>query len=122
MKTFGEFISLKRKEKRITLKAMAEELEISTPYMSDVEKGRRYSFDLEKLEKIAKILNMSEEEKNEMMDLAGKQREEVAPDLPEYINSTPAVSVALRKARDLNLGEKEWYEFIEKLENDERKD
>lgn len=57
-----------------------------------------------------------------MMDLAGKQREEVAPDLPEYINSTPAVSVALRKARDLNLGEKEWYEFIEKLENDERKD
>ena len=101
---------------------MAEELEISTPYMSDVEKGRRYSFDLDKLEKIAKILNMSEEEKNEMMDLAGKQREEVAPDLPEYINSTPAVSVALRKARDLNLGEKEWYEFIEKLENDERKD
>ncbi len=122
MRTFGEFISLKRKEKRITLKAMAEELEISTPYMSDVEKGRRYSFDLDKLEKIAKILNMSEEEKNEMMDLAGKQREEVAPDLPEYINSTPAVSVALRKARDLNLGEKEWYEFIEKLENDERKD
>ncbi len=122
MRTFGEFISLKRKEKRITLKDMAEELEISTPYMSDVEKGRRYSFDLDKLEKIAKILNMSEEEKNEMMDLAGKQREEVAPDLPEYINSTPAVSVALRKARDLNLGEKEWYEFIEKLENDERKD
>lgn len=122
MRTFGEFISLKRKEKRITLKAMAEELEISTPYMSDVEKGRRYSFDLDKLEKIAKILNMSEDEKNEMMDLAGKQREEVAPDLPEYINSTPAVSVALRKARDLNLGEKEWYEFIEKLENDERKD
>ena len=122
MRTFGEFISLKRKEKRITLKAMAEELEISTPYMSDVEKGRRYSFDLDKLEKISKILNMSEEEKNEMMDLAGKQREEVAPDLPEYINSTPAVSVALRKARDLNLGEKEWYEFIEKLENDERKD
>ena len=122
MRTFGEFISLKRKEKRITLKAMAEELEISTPYMSDVEKGRRYSFDLDKLEKIAKILNMSEEEKNEMMDLASKQREEVAPDLPEYINSTPAVSVALRKARDLNLGEKEWYEFIEKLENDERKD
>lgn len=68
MRTFGEFISLKRKEKRITLKAMAEELEISTPYMSDVEKGRRYSFDLDKLEKIAKILNMSEEEKNEMMD------------------------------------------------------
>lgn len=122
MRTFGEFISLKRKEKRITLKAMAEELEISTPYMSDVEKGRRYSFDLDKLEKIAKILNMSEEEKNEMMDLAGKQRKEVAPDLPEYINSTPAMSVALRKARDLNLGEKEWYEFIEKLENDERKD
>ena len=115
MKTFGEFISQKRKDQMITLKAMAEAIGISSPYLSDVEKGKRYSFDLGKLEKIAKILNMSEEEKNEMMDLAGKQREEVAPDLFEYINSTPAVSVALRKARDLNLGEKEWYEFIDSV-------
>ncbi len=120
MKTFGDFISQKRKEKRITLKAMAELIGITSPYLSDVEKGKRDSFDLERLEKIAKILEMTEEEKATMMDLAGRQREEVAPDLPGYILRTPAASVALRKAKDLDLGEEEWYKFIEQIEKGEK--
>ena len=117
MKTFGEFISQKRKDQMITLKAMAEAIGISSPYLSDVEKGNRDSFDLEKLEKIASFLKLSSEEKNEMMDLAGQQRKEVAPDLPEYINRVPAVSVALRTARDLDASEEEWHNFIRDLIN-----
>lgn len=116
--TFGDFISQKRKDLRITLKDMADRLNISSPYLSDVEKGKRDSFDLERLNQIAKILNLDEEESSLMMDLAGKQRNTLAPDLLEYILKTKGVSVALRKARDLDVKEEEWIKFIEEIEKE----
>lgn len=112
---FGDFITQKREEKQITLREMAKKLGITPPYLSDVEKDRRNPFDLEKLEILANILMLSEEDKTTMLDLAGKKRNEVAPDLPEYIMERDYVSAALRTARDLDAGEEEWLEFVKEL-------
>lgn len=112
---FGDFISKKRQEREITLRDMAKRLEISAPYLSDVEKDRRNPFDIEKLKVLTQILNLSEEEKREMLDLAGKKRGDVAPDLPNYIINNDYVSAALRTARDLDAGEEEWNKFVEEL-------
>lgn len=112
---FGDFITQKREEKQITLREMAKKLGITPPYLSDVEKDRRNPFDLEKLEILANILILSEEDKTIMLDLAGKKRNEVAPDLPEYIMERDYVSAALRTARDLDAGEEEWLEFVKEL-------
>ena len=81
---FGEFINKKRVEKKITLRKMADMLGVSAPFLTDVEKDRRNPFDMEKLTQLAKILNLSKEENAQMLDLAGKKRNAVAPDLPEY--------------------------------------
>lgn len=112
---FGEFIADKREEKKITLREMAKRLEFTPPYLSDVEKDRRNPFDLEKLNMLSDILMLSEEEKVEMLDLVGKKRKAVAPDIPEYIMERDYVSVALRTARDLDASEQEWSEFVKKL-------
>lgn len=112
---FGDFIAQKREEKKITLREMAKKLDITPPYLSDVEKDRRNPFDLEKLELLANILLLSDEEKTIMLNLAGKKRNEVAPDLPEYIMERDYVSAALRTARDLDAGEDEWLEFVKEL-------
>lgn len=56
---FGEFISKKRVEKKITLRKMADMLGVSAPFLTDVEKDRRNPFDMEKLTQLAKILNLS---------------------------------------------------------------
>lgn len=112
---FGDFISKKRQEREITLRDMAKRLEISAPYLSDVEKDRRNPFDIEKLKVLTQILSLSEEEKREMLDLAGKKRGDVAPDLPNYIINNDYVSAALRTARDLDAGEEEWNKFAEEL-------
>lgn len=114
-KNFGEFITKKREEKQITLREMAKRLEISPPYLSDVEKDRRNPFELEKLEQLSNILNLSEEEETIMFNLAGKKRDDVAPDLPDYIKGRDYVSAALRTARDLDAGEEEWLEFVKDL-------
>ena len=112
---FGEFISKKRVEKKITLRKMADMLGVSAPFLTDVEKDRRNPFDMEKLTQLAKILNLSKEENAQMLDLAGKKRNAVAPDLPEYIMERDYVSAALRTARDLDAGEEEWNQFVEEL-------
>lgn len=112
---FGEFIKAKREEKGITLRKMAEQLECSAPYLSDVEKDRRNPFDMDKLELIARILCLTDDEVSQMMNLVGKKRNSVAPDLPDYIMQRDYVSAALRTARDLDAGEQEWLQFVEAL-------
>lgn len=112
---FGEFLQKKREEKQITLRKMAELLGFSAPFLSDVEKDRRNPPDMEKLSILAEILHLSEEDKSLMLDLAGKKRNSVAPDLPEYIMERDYVSAALRTARDLDAGEEEWLQFVEEL-------
>ena len=112
---FGEFISQKRVEKQITLRKMADMLGVSAPFLTDVEKDRRNPFDMEKLTQLAKILDLSNEERELMFNLAGKKRNAVAPDLPEYIMERDYVSAALRTARDLDAGEEEWNQFVEEL-------
>ena len=88
---------------------------VSAPFLTDVEKDRRNPFDMEKLTQLAQILNLSKEENAQMLDLAGKKRNAVAPDLPEYIMERDYVSAALRTARDLDAGEEEWNQFVEEL-------
>ncbi len=112
---FGEFISQKRIEKKITLRKMAEMLNVSAPFLTDVEKDRRNPFDMDKLVRLAKILELNEEDNALMLNLAGKKRNAVAPDLPEYIIKRDYVSAALRTARDLDAGEEEWNRFVKEL-------
>ena len=90
-------------------------LHVSAPYLSDIEKGRRNPPEMEKLEQISQILLLTDEEKSAMLDLAGKMRNSVAPDLPEYIIGRDYVSAALRTARDLDAGEAEWMRFVDEL-------
>ena len=97
------------------MRELARKIGVSAPFLSDVEKNRRAPLTAERLEKVAAVLGLSEEEKAEMYDMAGKQRNAIAPDLPEYIMEREYVSAALRTARDLYAGEAEWREFIEKL-------
>ena len=69
---FGKFIAAKRQEKEISLRKLAELLDVSAPYWSDVERGRRIPPTFEKLEQVAKILHLSDSDKSLMYDLAGK--------------------------------------------------
>ena len=57
-------------------------------------------------------MNLSEEERVEMLDLAGRERKQVSPDLPEYImdESLPNARVALRRAKSQGLGDDFWQE------------
>ena len=63
---FGDFIAQKRLAKQISLRKMADMVGLSAPYWSDIEKNRKNPPTLEKLELIATILGLTEDEKTDM--------------------------------------------------------
>jgi hypothetical protein len=81
-------------------------------------KGRRYPPNISYLEKLIDILKLTPEEWEEMLDIAGREREEAAPDLPEYLMSEdiPHVRVALRRANDKHLGDDFWKTVVKRIE------
>lgn len=111
---FGDFITIRRNAMGVTLRGMAERLEITPAYLSDIEKGRRNPPDKHLLEKMSTELQLNEQDKVLLFDLAGSGRGEIPPDLPEYIKTTDIVRIALRKAKDIAT-EDDWQQFIDKL-------
>lgn len=115
--TFGELLAQKRGERDLTLREMARKLEVSAAFLSDVEKNRSAPLTKERLDKVIEILKLTPAEATAIYDLAGKQRNALAADLPEYIMERSYVVEALRTARDLHASEAEWLKFVEDLKN-----
>ena len=122
---FGDFATEKRKAKHISLRKMADLLDISPAYWSDIEKGRRYPPNINKIGEIAKILGLTPEEIDYTIDLASEDRNEIPMDLPEYIKENSLAKVALRKARKCesegkcDITQKAWTQFIKDLDQKE---
>lgn len=126
MNQFGEFIAARRKEKELSLRKMAELIDLSPAYWSDIEKGRRNPPNINKLEEIGELLGLSQEEKDKMIDMASEDRDEIPMDLPEYIKDSNLARTALRKARKMDevegkteFTERAWKEFIKALDGEE---
>ena len=66
----------------LKLKDIADRMKITATYLSDMIKGRRNPPELPLLEILADVLKLNQEEKEIMYDLAGRERNEVSPDLP----------------------------------------
>lgn len=121
---FGSFLKRKRLENGISLRQFASDIDLTAPYLSDIEKGRRNPISqIEKLSEIAERLNMTDAERTQFFDLAGQGytgQNTVSPDLPDYIMSEEKVRIALRRAKKRSHGDKDgvdkiWQEMIDKL-------
>lgn len=114
---FGEKLKSIRVEKDISLRKLAEKLGVSAPYLSDVERGQRKPLSGEYIDRVAEVLNLTPEERQSLFDAAAAVRGDVvASDVILYAGEVKNVSAALRKARELNLGDEEWLQIIEDME------
>ena len=95
---FGEYISQKRKEKKLTIRELASKLNISFTYLSDVEKGRAKAFKSDILKLIIEILQLDDDEQDKLNDLAGKSQNKVAPDIAEFFEKHPEAVAKFRKS------------------------
>lgn len=121
--TFGSFIKEKRLLRRISLRRLAEQLNISPVYLCNMEKDRNPAPNNDILVRMTELLMLTEQESDLLYDLAAKSKSSptVSRDLPEYIMERDIVRAALRTAREVDATDEEWQEFIARLEERRRK-
>ena len=111
IKTLGDFIVQKRKERELSARQLAIALDLSPVYVCDFEKDRKPVHD-ETLEKIRRILLLSEKEAEQMYDFAAIAKNTVSADLPKYIMENELVRTALRTAKKNQIPDEKWKKFI----------
>lgn len=120
---FGAYIRKRREELGLSLRFVAQQIGMAPAYLSDVERGNRHAPPDKFLTALEQVLQITPEMKNEFFDLAGKCRNDGYPDLREYIDSTDIARVALRKARDYKISDRQWQDFIDSMvKNDDLSD
>lgn len=112
----GAYIKDRRNSRGITVRAMADMIDMGYGLYGDMESGRRCPADLETLDRIIEALRLPEDESKKLYDLAGKAREAAPPDLTSYINNTNKARVALRVAKEKATDE-DWERFTQYLES-----
>ena len=113
--TFGQFICDKRKEVYLSAREVAKALGVSAVYICDIEKNRRAAPSGDMLKTLCSMLNLSRQEQELFYDLAGRSKNTVSCDLPEYIMENDIVRAALRTAKEHGIDDKEWEEFIQRI-------
>jgi transcriptional regulator with XRE-family HTH domain len=87
--TLGRRLHELRNRADLSLRELAEKVNISTPFLSDIELGRRFPSD-EILAKLASALN------EPVQDLKQYDTREVIADLKRLMNSSPNLALAFR--------------------------
>ena len=115
--TFGEFLYSKRST-LMTLREFSERVGKSAPFMCDLENDRRDPPNRALLVKIVEVLSLDESDSETLFDLAGKGREEVSADLPDYIMNSEVsdtVRLALRTAKNKGASVEDWLRFVDQM-------
>jgi len=110
---FGLFIRELRIKKNIGQRDLAKKIGVSPSYLNDIEKEKRSAPKLTVIKKISKYLETNLDELN---DLAGVSKKEVAPDISEYMEKNPKIISLIRSIKNNNLNETQ-IESIEKSIN-----
>lgn len=125
MGEFGNYISTKRKQKGISLRVMAKDLNISVSYLSDLEQGNKMppNSSNEKYKNliinIMDYLNMDDNDRQTCLNYADKdliKKGHISNDITNYMENNPLASIALRKAKNLNYSDDDWKKIIEELD------
>ena len=112
--TFGEFITVKRKQLDISLRQLAQMLSLSATYLSHIERGIRpaptYAYQV----KLSEVLNLSNAERDIFFELAAKTmtRNNIPLDIAEYILQDQSVREFLRIAIKLKYSGEDLLKLI----------
>ncbi len=116
---FGQFISEQKRKHSLQSNELAEMLNISKGYLSQLEHGKRVCPDQELLIRMIEVFNLNEEERIIIFDLYEKASGKLSPDIAEYVQSKDIVKKALRVAKAVNASDNDWEMFIDAIKNEQ---
>lgn len=104
---YGDVLTRIIKEKKITQQDFYNRLGMRKPYFYDIVSGKTNPPPPETQLRILKILNPNKKDKNKLLELAAKSRNEMPADIILYLKNNLGI---IEKLRD----SKEYKEFINK--------
>ena len=107
---FGSYVRKFRKELNIGQRDLAKKIGIAPSYLNDIEKEKRSAPKLEIIKKISENLKIDLDYLN---DLAGDSKNQIAPDISQYIQSNENIISLIRSIKVNNLKNRQ----IKNLEN-----
>ena len=99
---FGSFIREQRIKLEIGQRELAVKIGIAASYLNDIEKNKRKAPKQIIIKKLSKVLKINLEDLN---DLAGISKGNVAPDIGEYIENNPEIISLIRSIKENQLNE-----------------
>ncbi|MDC3204182.1 NTP transferase domain-containing protein [Candidatus Pelagibacter sp.] len=100
--TFGSFIREQRIKLEVGQRELAGKIGIAASYLNDIEKNKRKAPKQIIIKKISQVLKINLEDLN---DLAGISKGNVAPDIGEYIENNPEIISLIRSIKENQLNE-----------------
>ena len=116
--TFGSYIRALRETNNISLRTLAETLQISPAYLSDIERDKRCAPAIASSlpEKIMRELGLEEDAGNTQYhrycDLAGESRGYSYEEINRYLALQPVLRQAIRLAEERGLDDAFWRDVI----------
>ena len=99
---FGSFVREQRIKLEIGQRELAVKIGIAASYLNDIEKNKRKAPKQIIIKKLSKVLKINLENLN---DLAGISKGNVAPDIGEYIEDNPEIISLIRSIKENKLTE-----------------
>lgn len=99
----------------MTLKELANKMNISDAYLCQLEKGERMRPSPDILEQLILHLDLDNDERLAVYDMYASVNDTICPDIERYIKENPILTRVLRTAIQNNIGETEWQHIIDQL-------
>lgn len=124
--TFGDFLSTKRVERKITVRGFALLIGISPSFLCDLESGNR-AFPAKSrkypdlFERISSTLKLTEEERKTLKDLSEESMllgDRIPSEISEYLQRVPQAQQVLRLAKERDISKEKWEEIRKMLDGD----
>lgn len=99
---FGQYLRSVRQAKKISIRQLAKAVSKTPTYISDIEKGNNKPPERELLDKIIAELHLEEfpDIRNNLYDLAAKERKDVPADIKEYLMENESILKIIRTAKE----------------------
>lgn len=118
-KTFGQCIRKRREELGLSVRALAEKIDMSPVYLSDIERGNRNAptganVKKDYMKRLIDILQIGEDEIGLFYDMAEATKGHYV-DIASYLDRNVNARLALRLANEGDIPEEEWIKFIARI-------
>ncbi len=114
MKTLGEHIRELREKRDWSVRDLAKKIQVSAPFLSDVELGRRHPSD-DVLERLAALLDTS------VNALKKYDARPPIQELKRIAATNPQMGFALRRVVDEGVSPEDLFDFLERLSRSKKK-